>query len=226
MFQIALRSILILSILLFLGCSGARLIAPLEKGEQTISVSLGGPLLTGSPLPIVPLGSLAYARGLGNNFSFSSGLNFSALIFKSIYVDPGLHWASKSREVRSNIPRLGLRFSAHSLLSLRDGTFIIYPEISPYLFLKNEKRSVYLGLENWIDPLANSLSEVNPKYWIYSIHSGWRWEKNKWHFQMEIKYNGINAPKNLEVLDIKPLQFGRRGGFGIYLGVARKIVDD
>lgn len=220
-----LRGQISILVLLFLlvACSPARLIAPLEKGEQRLSAAVGGPLLNGALVPVIPLGSLAYARGLGNEFSASGGLNISALIFKSIYIDPAIHWATAENNERPQLPRLGLRVTGHSLWSLRDGAFAFYPEITPYVFFKNEKRSIYLGVENWIDLRASSLSEAEPKYWLLSAHAGWQWQKKDWFFQAEIKYNGLNAPMNLEVLEIEPWRLGKRGALGLYLGVAKRI---
>jgi hypothetical protein len=55
------------------GCSISHGIAPLERGEDQIAVSLGGPLLSGST-PVLPLSAVTWRRGLTDRTTFHASL--------------------------------------------------------------------------------------------------------------------------------------------------------
>jgi hypothetical protein len=63
--------VIIYGLLLFIfgaqSCAPSRIVKPLEKGEQSLTANLGGPLIKFGSAPIpIPLTSVMYARGISN----------------------------------------------------------------------------------------------------------------------------------------------------------------
>ncbi|MCK6612020.1 MAG: hypothetical protein L6Q78_13380 [Bacteroidia bacterium] len=214
--------VLILGLILLQACAPTRVVKPLQKGEQQVSVHLGGPLLKfgGAPIPM-PLSSVAYARGINDKITAFGSLHTTALLFGVIQTDIGI-----CRELYSHPAGFGI--SVNPVLNIAvdtwEGNKKLWPELSlnAYQSLYQKKLLLYAGSSTWFE-LASKRAhgETQPNRALFHAQLGLQYQRKKFSYTLEGKYLGMGLPTQPNVVDYIGLQ--NKGALGIYLGLTRRF---
>ncbi len=215
------------SVLLLLSCAPTRFYKPLEKGEQAVTATFGGPLINipnVAPMPI-PFTSLGYGRGISDKLTVFGSWQTTSSIFGVIHLDFGATQHLWKNEKMGLSATLGGNF----LVDIFKWEPSLYPQLSAnyyYTYKQNQENNsmsdFYVGTENWFDLRSNLAHEVPNSYRIlWNIHLGHTFRKNLWSYQIEVKLLAPYLNNDVVVDYISP--FGQRGGMGFYFGVQRKI---
>ncbi|MBI3141617.1 MAG: hypothetical protein HYZ16_02195 [Bacteroidetes bacterium] len=205
------------TLLVLSGCATTRVVAPLPKGEWRAGVDGGGPLVNNAVLPLLGLHS---AYGIKDNLTIFSGLQITSLAFQTLHMDLGAckglykpaHWR----------PGLSLSGVLNPLVSLRDGSWRIYPELNPTAYWKvASKHLLYVGLPQWFDPWKNSVEIGKGHFWHPSAQLGFRFEFSKWALAAEYKLLNIN--KKLTVPQATVNNWTGSGAQGLYLSIQLRL---
>lgn len=219
-----IKGLLILIIfILFQNCAPSRFVKPLQKKQQAIAFTFGGPLIkfSGAPIPI-PFSTLAYGYGISNNITGYSSLHLTSALFGNIQSDLG---ATIKLFEKENL--FGFTFSPALQLAynLRNQTgFRIWPsaDVNTYYHIKKSPSYVYAGLNSWFELSSKKAhNEVQQRYVIPNVQLGYMIVKTKWQHQFELKYLGIGIPNLPGVVDY--MGIGGKGTFGFYYSLIRKF---
>ena len=216
-----ISSITLLGILLS-GCSGSRIVQPLNQSEWQVSGSFGGPLVDKQGKEeFIPLSSVSAAYGfkqnltgfaswqlssyLANVYQFDAG--YSHEILHPFYLQPGITYT----------PQLNV-FYQHGFEN-----FKLYPQldVNAYWLLPN-KDFVYTGLSNWFE-LSQTKAHGQPQdnHWLPAIHAGYSKYLNNYSATIELKY--IDPLKKASSNIINFTNYNNKGAFGLYFSVAYRI---
>ncbi len=208
---------------LLLSCNSTRVVKTLDKGEQVITGSIGGPAIVfaGVPMPM-PLSSVGYAVGIDTGLTFAGGLHTTSLLFGNAQVDLSLGINAFSTEN----DKFGITVSPGVQLfyGFYGGEFSVYPQLEAIAWKEYGKRNnlFFGGLGTWIElDREKAFGEVQTHELMPYITLGHQFTGEKWNFQLEARYIGFTYPNDNIVVDyLGPFSTGTSG---IYLGVTRKF---
>ncbi|MEX2595919.1 MAG: hypothetical protein WEC59_03235 [Salibacteraceae bacterium] len=217
-------SILVFTVLLA-SCNVSRVVKPLEKGEKQLSASFGGPgiVFSGIPLPM-PLSSVGYAQGIDTGLTVSAGLHTTSLLFGVAQLDAGLHiqlFENKAQNFgMTAAPALNLFYDFNA------GNMRTYPQIDLlgwWKYLDEKQHFFYAGGGTWVELEREKAHEQVQNHEIMPyITFGHQFNREKWSFQIEARYIGMNYRNDKLVVDyLTPFN---KGTSGIYVGINRKLV--
>jgi hypothetical protein len=219
--------VMIYGLLLFIlgaqSCAPSRIIKPLEKGEQSLSTNLGGPLIKFGSAPIpIPLTSVMYARGLDNKTTAFGSLHTTSLLFGVIQTDIGI-----CREIYTS-EKLQLGLSVNPVLNFAFDTWEANAKLWPELDLNihkdlfSKKGFVYLGAANWFEfSSTRAHGETQKTHWLINPHIGFNWAPKKWAYNIEAKYLAPGKNNQPNVVDYIGIQ--GKGALGVYFSIAKKF---
>ena len=207
-------------------CAPSRIIKPLNKGENAISVNAGGPLIgfAGTTIP-VPFSAVTYGHGLSDKSTAFGSIHLTALFFGNFQTEIGLvRELNKYDSINKFIPGISITPMANILVDKWKGNFKFWPQIdvNTYWELNHGKHFIYLGMSNWFE-LANKKAhnEIQQNHWIFNPHIGISGQKEKWNNNLEIKFLAPNYENKNIVVDYKtPFN---KGAIGIYYSITRKF---
>jgi hypothetical protein len=209
--------------LIFVACNSTRVVKTLEKGEQQLTGSLGGPAIvfSGVPMPI-PLSSVGYAVGLDTGLTFAGGLNTTSLLFGNAQVDLTLG----INAFKTENEKFGLTISPglNLFYGFNGGDFSLYPQLEGVVWKEyGEKNKLFFGgLGTWVElDREKAHGEVQVHELMPYITLGHQFTGKKWNVQLEARYIGFTYPNDNIVVDyLGPFSTGTSG---IYFGVSRKL---
>lgn len=215
-------SLIVLSVFL-VSCNSTRVVKTLDKGEQQITGSFGGPaiIFSGAPMPI-PLSSVGYAIGLDTGLTFAGGLNTTSLLFGNAQLDLTLGINAFTSENE----KFGLTVSpgVNLFYGFNGGDFSIYPQLEGIFWKEyGEKNNLFFGgLGTWVElDREKAYGEVQKHELMPYISLGHQFTGKKWNFQLEARYIGFSYPNDNIVVDyLGPFSTGTSG---LYFGVTRKF---
>lgn len=202
-------------------CNTTRVVKPLEKGSLQIGADLGGPMIKFSGAPIfIPLTSVHAAYGIKKNTTLFGSIHSTSLLFGVFQTDIGItKLISKQQGL---LPGVSLSPIANLMVDRWQGAFSLYPQLDANFFwnYKQKPHYFYTSLNNWFElRQKRAHGETQPSNWMPSIALGHQWVKQKYHFQLELKYIGFNQNNQNIVVDyIAP---GSTGTLGLYFGIKR-----
>lgn len=213
---------------LLFSCAPSRLVKPLEKGEQQVNASLGGPLINfaGTTIPI-PFTSLTYANGVADKTTAFASLHITSLMFGVFQTDIGVVRELYSPDSISRItPGISIAPAANIAFDKWENNFRFWPQIdlNAYWMLgKQRQHYFYTGLSNWLEfRQKKAHGEIQRNQWIFNPQIGIVLSKSKWKHQIEMKYLAPEIRNDNVVVDYaKP--FGNKGAMGVYYSVSRKF---
>jgi len=208
-------------------CAPTRFYKPLEKGEQALTATFGGPLINVpnvASMPI-PFTSLGYGRGITDDLTVFGSWQTTSSIFGVVHVDFGASHQLWKKENMGISAALG----SHFLIDIFEWKPSLYPQLSANYYYtykqnaeKNSSADFYVGTENWFDLRARLAHDVpNTNRVLWNMHLGHTFNKNLWSYQLEVKILAPYLNNDVVVDYISP--FGNKGGMGFYFGVQRKI---
>ena len=204
-----------LFLLLIVACAPTRIVKPLAKGEQMVSVNLGGPLLkfAGAPIPI-PLTSLAYARGVNDKTTVFGSLHTTSLLFGVFQTDIGI-----CQQLYQNTAyKFGI--SANPVINFALDRWEWNTKLWPQLDLNLHKEfgtkyMLYAGVANWFElNKVRPHNEVQKQFVFVNPHLGFYYSPKKWSYGLEAKYLMGGTKNTPNVADF--IGMNGFGAIGIY----------
>ncbi|MFN3917927.1 MAG: hypothetical protein ACK4K0_09295 [Flavobacteriales bacterium] len=219
---------LVIFTLLLNSCAPSRFVKPLEKGEQAVNFSFGGPLIefSGAVIPI-PYTGLTYANGMGEKTTIFASLHTTALLFGNFQTDIGvLHELIKPDSVSFFKSGLSVKPVVNIIADKWERNFRLWPQldVNTYQYFgKNKNHLVYVGLSNWFETNYNKAHGQRQEVkWLINPQAGVMLCKTLWSHQIELKYLVPNEPNNNKIVAyFNPL--AEKGAFGLFYSITRKF---
>ena len=218
------RYIALLVVSTFLmSCNSTRVVKTLDKGEQQITGSFGGPAIIfgGAPIPI-PLSSVGYAVGLDTGLTFAGGVHTTSLLFGNAEVD--LNMGINAFKTKSNKFGITVSPGLHMIYGFNGGDFSIYPQLEGIAWKEygNKNNLIFGGLGTWVElDREKAYGEVQEHELMPYITLGHQFTGQKWNFQLEARYIGFTYPNENIVVDyLGPFSTGTSG---VNFGISRKF---
>jgi hypothetical protein len=214
---------LFIVVILFQNCAPSRFVRPLEKKQQAVSFSFGGPLIKfrNAPIPI-PFTTLAYGYGLSERATGYIGLHTTSLLFGNLQSDIGT-------TIGLSKPGERYGFSASPALqtayNIRNQTgFRVWPslDLNAYWQPREKPSYVYAGVNAWFETETKKAHEQpQSRHAIPNLHLGYTVVKTKWQHQFEFSYLGLGIVNTPGVVDY--IGVSGKGTLGIYYSLIRKF---
>ncbi len=211
-------------LLLFLAsCAPSRFVKPLDKNQQAINLSLGGPIISTDDFTIpLPFLTATYGYGLDSTLTGFGSVNLTSALYGNVQVEAGV--VKNITQQHGGFP--GISITPEANLIYRPGTGAkLYPQvdINAYWDFNRHRNFVYIGLCNWFELSSKKASGIQQeKHWFPSPMLGQTFVRRKWNLIIEAKILAPNLKNNYNTVDYKtPL--GNNGAFGIYIGYTRKF---
>ncbi len=208
--------ILIALTVFFSSCTAVRVVKPLEKGDTSIGLDIGGPIvsLAGAPL-LVPMSSLNVAYGLKDNTTIFGGIHTTSMIFGVVQTDIGfLHQFN----AQSNyLPSFTLGVSNHFTLDIWENNFKSLPQLdlNAYWHYKQKDNFVYASLQTlWDLSTTKAHGVTNTDRIIPTFTIGHRFVREKMSYSIEYKQLAFSASnQQITVNFVSPFTTGASGLF-------------
>ncbi|MBD3344901.1 MAG: hypothetical protein GF401_07555, partial [Chitinivibrionales bacterium] len=205
------------ALLVLFGCAPVRQIRPLEKGESSVHVGLGGPITQVGDVYIpLPLLSVGYNRGMHINLDIEFGSHITQAMFGIMHLNGGVNW----RPVFSKglIPGIIISPSVHFMTDFEPQSVRIYPVLDLNGYWKfAQKHYVYAGIENWFELTRTRGDGLQQEHhWLIAPHIGASLGVKKWDILIEgVVYtpNLLNTGRGT-----KNIGLGDQGVLGVFLG--------
>lgn len=214
---------LLVLLLAIIGCSPVRMVKPLQKKQQIVGGSFGGPLINfaGAPMPI-PFTSLFYAKGISNNVSVIGGLNTTSLLFGNIHLDAS---SCINLLYKENKYGISLNPGVQSIYHIKDSkSFGLWPtlDVNGYFHFKNKQSFLYTGVNSWVELKSQKAhSEKVTAPVLPNFQIGYQLVNTKWNHQFELKYLGIGRSNQPNVVDY--IGLSGQGALGLFYGLHFKF---
>ncbi len=210
-------------VLLLISCAPSRFVKPLQKNENAVSFSFGGPLIHFNNIPIpIPISTLCYAHGINNRLTTFGSIHTTSLLFGNFQSDIGAVYS-----ILKNDSIFGISISpsfqiAYNIRNLNG--FKIWPSFDAnfYYKIKSSHHYLYFGNSNWFEfSKYRAHNELQPTHILPDLHLGWFTNTKKWNHQFELKYiapNIHNLPNVVPYIGIN-----HKGSLGIYYNLTFKF---
>jgi hypothetical protein len=213
-----------LSLFVFMvSCAPSRFVKPLEKGQQALNASLGGPLIGyGSAIIPVPMVTATYGYGLDSVLTGFGSLNLTSAFYGNFQIELGV--TRQLIRQKGKWPALSVSPVANFIYRNKDAVKF-YPQLDLNAFWEfNQKRNFfYAGVSNWFELSNNkTLEQDQPHHWLFTPQIGQTFVRKNHDFNIEIKAVAINVTNHGSVADYKT-PFGKQGAFGMYVSYTRKF---
>jgi hypothetical protein len=211
-------------VLLFLGaCSPLHTVKPLQKGEQRVGASMGGPLIkfSGAIIPI-PATSLHYARGISNRFTAYGSVYTTAALFGVAQIDMGVCTRLCAKD---SIWGMSLQSGFNVGTFFKPGTSAFWPELAFNYYRHYGKRRhfVYVGAGSWLETAGKgTYGRTIENRFLPWLHLGHTWNRGVWTYQLEARLLAPFQSNQDVVVDYLRLS-GSKGVSGIYFSLNRRI---
>ncbi len=229
----------LLAILIFSACGSSRFVVPLEKGEQAISASLGGPVVNVpgvAPIPL-PMTSITYGKGVQKGLTVYGSWFSTAAIFGTLQFDVGATkslWEAK-RKKHGVTTSVGFNFAT----DVFEWNTKLWPQLDVNYYWKYNYRDqiqddlltggspvanfLYAGVGSWFE-LSRTRAHDEPQETVVLpiLNLGHDFNWSKWSLKTELKLITPFTSNENVVLDFRSLT-GNFGATGVYFGVTRRF---
>ena len=198
-------------------CTTTRVVKPIEKNEVQIGLDAGGPYVNGSMLPLT---SLHMAYGMRDDLSFFAGVHGTALGFQTLQLDFG--WCFQYREQEGLLPGMSINTVFNPMIGLRQGSFRLYPELSPNFYWElRDRHLLHVGMANWFDLTPGKIEIGEGSLWHPGLQLGYRYQMKR--FVLAAEYRLLNFNKELVIPQATVNTPIGMGGHGAYFTVNYRI---
>jgi hypothetical protein len=209
-------------ICLIWSCAPTRFVKPLDKNQQAVNVSLGGPVIEFGDLPIpMPFITATYGYGIDSSLTGFASLNVTSALYGNFQSELGVTkrlWKQNGR-----LPGVSVNPVANIIYRNKSAAKF-YPQIdvNAYWDHNRGRNFFYAGLSNWFElESKKAFEEKQQNRWLVTPMIGETFVRRKWNYNIEAKVIAPNI-SNEGVVEYKtPL--GNNGAFGIYFGITRKF---
>ena len=204
-------------------CAPTRAVMPLCYKENTVSASLGGPLIKyGKSVIPVPFSTITYSRGISDTTTVFASINPTAAIYGNLQMEIGFN----RYIVNNDSAKYAVTIAPSINYLKRDSINRLYPQIDVNFIRRNplNENYYYAGLCNWFEPSTRKINgEKQNNLWFPSPQAGYVWNTKKgFMFQAEFKYLVPFRRNDTGPVDyLKPII--PYGGMGIYFGASYKF---
>jgi hypothetical protein len=218
-----IKKIIFPSLVYFLcSCSPTRFVKPLNPKQQAVNLSVGGPVIDYSDLPIpMPFITATYGYGIDSSLTAFGSVNITSAIFGNAQVELGA--TKRLFKQHKSIPGISINPVANIIYRNKDA-FKFYPQldVNAYWDYNKGRNFLYVGISNWFE-LKNkrAFGEEQPNHWLITPAIGETFVRRKWNYTIEAKVITPNV-SNRSVVEYKS-PFGDHGAFGIYFSITRKF---
>lgn len=218
-----LKIVLLACIVFVYACSPVKYVKPLEKKQQAVAVSLGGPLISfaGAVIPM-PFITANYGYGIDSSLTGFASVNVTSALYGNAQVELGV--TKQLLQQKGYIPAFSITPVANIIYRNKDA-HKFYPQLALNAFWEygKHKNLLYVSLDNWFELSQKRAFGVNqPNHWIWMPTIGHSFTKTKWNFNVEAKIIAPNLSNEKLVVHYQtPL--GTHGAMGVYFGCARKF---
>ncbi|HET6513318.1 MAG TPA: hypothetical protein VFH43_14080 [Candidatus Kapabacteria bacterium] len=203
-------------------CAPTRHIVPLDEGEHSVSLALGGPLITydGSMIP-APMITAAYGYGIDSNITVFGGAHITSALFGVIQADIGGRYYFPIWESRSLAGMFGA--SLNPAVDVWEGNFKVWPELMTAMRWDVEGfLHPYVFFGTWIE-LAGARAHEQEQAVNFMPIMGWGvvLQSTNWDYALEYKFIAPNIGNKGTVVEYRAS--GDQGAAGIYFSVGRRF---
>jgi len=204
-------------------CAPSRFVKPLDKNQQAVGLSLGGPVISTDNLTVpLPFVTAMYAYGIDSSLTGFGSINITSALYGNIQAELGI--TKTIFRPKRFVP--GLSISPVANFIYRPGDrFKLYPQVdvNAYWDFNRNRNYIYVGVCNWFELAKKKASGVTQENrWLASPMLGQVFARKKWELAIEAKFLAVNLPNNYSTVTYKtPL--GTNGAFGIYIHYTRKF---
>ena len=204
-------------------CAPTRNVKPLQKNEQQVTGSFGGPIIQFGGLWIpIPYTSVAYSRGLSNELTAYAALHTTAALFGDLQIEAGSSfWLLKPD---SGIFSMSGNASLQVAGNVSAKEYRVWPqlELNGIFDYGSKGHFAYAGIGSRIETEYFGQRPNGHSPFIPYLNLGNTWNRKKWQFQLELKLLAPGMVKENLVADIPRIP-GNPGAPGIYFGFTRKL---
>ncbi len=213
----------LLIITISMSCAPTRFVKPLNKKQQAINLSVGGPVISYSDLPIpMPFVTGTYGYGLDSTLTGFGSVNLTSLFHGNIQIELGV--TKQLMQQNGIFPGLSINPVANIIYRNKNASKI-YPQLDINAFwdYNRNRNFIYLGVSNWFELSGKRAFDLKQeKQWLFSPMIGQTFVRKKWNFNVELKIITPNIENNNSTVEYKT-PFGTKGALGIYFGYTRKF---
>ena len=214
-------------------CAPSRYVVPLERGQHSVSLNLGGPLINYSNMVIpIPFTSINYAYGWKKNTTVFASLHPTALLYGVGQIEMGL----VNRVKYFQKSKIGISVSpvANILTDKWQWNLKVYPQLDLNIYWNfrgdlshhcdcpgDKKTSAYLyfGVTNWFElSRTRANGQTQSQNWFFAPQLGVNVGGSSWKTSLEFKYMGMFT-RNDDVVVSYYNPFSNMGAIGVYLTV-------
>jgi hypothetical protein len=208
-------------------CSPSQYVVPLKAGEQAISASLGGPLITYSDAVIpAPMITVGYGNGLDSNLTLFGNGNITSALFGVIQTEAGIRYGTADEPEYQCVGYTG-GLSFHTAIDVWEGNFKVWPEVAaaihhPVSLSQDLSLRPYFSLSTWIE-LATKRAHDQPQevHFLPSVASGLILSSTRWDYGVEARLIAPGSENRGYVAEYHGLS--GNGAFGVYLSIGRRF---
>lgn len=226
------------SFLLF-SCGPTRFVEPLRKGQNAISATAGGPIISVPGIATIPLpmSSITYGRGLTDDLTIYGSYFLTAAVFGTMQLELGtsirlLEHSEKNWGV-SAAPAFNFAFDRF------EGNKKLWPQLDANFYWKYNARSMrqddllnktvvkannlYTGLGSWFELSATRAHDEPQKQRVIPmLHVGHDWNWKSWGLKTELKFIAPFTLNENIVVNYQSV-FGNYGATGFYFGFTKRF---
>lgn len=216
-----------ITILLFIGslyaCAPTRFVKPLDKKQQAVNLSLGGPLIDYSSLIIpMPFLTATYGYGIDSTLTGFGSLNITSAVYGNLQMEIGA--TKRLLPQQGYFPAISINPVANIIYRNKDASGL-YPEldINAYWDHNKGRNFFYIGVSNWFElKQKRAFGEKQQNHWLITPMIGETFVRRKWNYTVEAKIITPHLINNRSPVEYKtPL--GTHGALGIYFSLSRKF---
>ena len=231
---------LLLTLAVLMGCGPSRFVEPLERGENAVSVSIGGPMANVPGIATIPLPftSIGYGRGITSNITAFGSWYSTAAVLGVAQFDGGV--TIKLIESQKQKHGLSCTPSFNTALDFYANQFKFWPKLDAnYYWRYNHRQQIqddlltnggrpkanlfYAGIGTWYEldgSRAHNEKQNTRIIPILNIGHDLNWKN--WTFKTEVKLIApFSSNQDIVVDYVSPM--GEQGALGLYFGFVRRF---
>ena len=207
----------------FSSCTPTRFVKPLEKKQNAIAASFGGPLIHfGKAVTPIPFTSIMYGRGITKSTTAFGSLHLTSLLFGNFQTDFGVcQQLYKNDSLKFGIT---INPAINMVYDKWNKNFRVWPQLdfNIYKNILKQKAFIYVGLTNWFELASTKAhNEKQTNHILINPHIGITYNTKKWGYTLEGKFLQINKNNKPNVVDYVGIQ--QHGAVGIFLNFNRRF---
>lgn len=219
-----IKSLIVLGLsFIFQHCAPSRFVKPLQKKQQAVSFTFGGPLIkfSGAVMPI-PFSTLGYGYGVGTRVTAYGNLHTTSLLFGNLQTDVGSTigiYEKANKFGFSASPAFQIAYNLRNTTGLR-----MWPslDLNSYFHFHEKPSYLYAGLNSWfVLSVKKAHGDNQNQHILPNLHAGYTLVKTKWQHQFQISYMGIGVSIYPGVVDY--VGISGKGTLGFHYSLVRKF---